>query len=359
MTEYMDIDGSVLEGGGQILRISISLSAILGVPVRVFNIRAGRSKPGLAAQHLKGIQLVADMCRAKLKGANIGSTEIHFAPGKIRGGHYIADTHTAGAISLLLQVALPCALLADGPVTLDLKGGTNADMAPQIDYMPIVFRPLLKRFNADFHLNIRRRGYFPKGGGHVTVEVSPVRGFRDVSLLERGDVTAVRGSSFVAGVLPLKMAQEMADGAKEELKHVHSNVDIRCYKEDRSIAPDNCNGIILWAETSLGHVLGADALGRRGHDPRALGGAAARPLRDVIRARACLDAHAQDQIILYMALAAGKSSVKVGDITLHTKTAMHIAELIAKIKFNVHTEDDHSVIECTGLGFINKNLPPE
>ncbi|RVE49192.1 hypothetical protein evm_006199 [Chilo suppressalis] len=359
MAEYMDIDGSVLEGGGQILRISISLSAILGIPVRVFNIRVGRSKPGLAAQHLKGLQLVAEMCQGKLKGASIGSTEIQFAPGKIRGGHYIADTHTAGSISLLLQIALPCALLADGSVTLDLKGGTNAEMAPQIDYMVTALRPLLKKFHADFRLNIRRRGYFPKGGGHVTVEVSPVRSLRGVSIVERGDITAIRGSSFVAGILPVKLAQEMAEGAKEELKQFHHNVDIRCYKEDRTVAPDNCSGILVWAETDRDCVLCADELGKRGRDPRHLGRSAGATLAATLACKAALDTHAQDQVIVYMALAEGKSSVSVGDITLHTKTAMHIVELIAKIKFNVYEEGGQNIIECTGLGLINKNLPPD
>ncbi|CAH2089887.1 unnamed protein product [Euphydryas editha] len=158
MSQILDIDGSVLEGGGQILRISISLSAILGIPVRVYNIRADRVKPGLAEQHLKGLQLVATMCQAKIKGANIGSTEIEFVPGKLRGGHYLADTQTAGSITLLHQVALPCALFADSAVTLDLKGGTNTDLAPQIDYTERVFRNLLNRFGADFNMNILRRG---------------------------------------------------------------------------------------------------------------------------------------------------------------------------------------------------------
>ncbi|XP_047536105.1 RNA 3'-terminal phosphate cyclase [Vanessa atalanta] len=353
MSQTLDIDGSVLEGGGQILRISISLSAILGIPVRVTNIRAGRSKPGLAAQHLKGIQLVATMCQAKMKGANIGSTEIEFIPGKLRGGHYLADTQTAGSISLLLQVALPCALFADSGVTLDLRGGTNADMAPQIDYMERVFRNILKRFNADFNMNILRRGYFPKGGGHVRVKINPVRSISGVCLTERGHILEITGTSFVAGTLPIKLAYLMADGAKRELTTEH-NVNIHSYKEDRHMAPDNCNGIILSCSSSSGCALGADALGRRGTDAADVGRLAAHALRTTLRSGACLDPHAQDQVILYMALAEGRSCVRAGEVTLHTRTAIHICEMIAKVKFNIQQEGEQNLIECTGLGLINK-----
>lgn len=356
MSEYMDIDGSLLEGGGQILRISISLSAILGIPVRISKIRAGRSKPGLAAQHCKGIQLVAEMCQAKTKGAEIGSTEVEFAPKKIRGGQYFADPHTAGSISLLLQVALPCALMADGPVTFDFRGGTNADMAPQIDYMDKVFRHALRHFGADFGLTIHRRGYFPKGGGQVTVNVNPVRSFRSVTLTDPGTVHRITGSSFVAGVLPISMAHQMAEGAKQVLRSV-AETTINCYKEDSRIAIGNCNGMLLTCTTSTGHVLGSDALGRRGSEPRQAGAAAARELGKDIDAGACLDSHCQDQVILFMALAEGKSSVTVGEVTLHTKTAIHIAEMLAKVNFEIHPNGSQNTIECTGLGLINNNLP--
>ncbi|KAG6462631.1 RNA 3'-terminal phosphate cyclase [Manduca sexta] len=356
MSDLLHIDGSVLEGGGQILRISISLSAILGVPVHVTNIRSGRSKPGLAAQHLKGIQLVADICQAKLKGAHLGSTEIEFRPGKIRGGHYVADTQTAGSISLLLQVALPCALVADGPVTLDLKGGTNADMAPQIDYMTEVFRHALRKFGGDFNLTIHRRGYYPRGGGHVTVEISPVKQFTSATITERGTITSIYGWSFVAGTLPIKLSYAMSDGARQQLRTVYNNVQIECYKEERSLAPDSCNGIILVAELSSGCMLGSDGLGRRGVDPHDVGNKAGQELRYALESGACVDNHAQDQVILYMALAEGRSTVRTGDITLHTKTAMHIVELIAKIKFNVVPDGSQNLIECVGLGIVN-NIP--
>ncbi|XP_031765877.1 RNA 3'-terminal phosphate cyclase [Galleria mellonella] len=365
MSEFLDIDGSVLEGGGQILRISISLSALLSVPVHVYNIRAGRRKPGLAAQHLKGIQLVGEMCQAKLKGVTIGSTEIEFSPGKIKGGHYMADTQTAGSISLLLQVALPCALMADGPVTLDLRGGTNADMAPQIDYMDMVFRPLLQKFGGDFSLKIHKRGYYPKGGGHVTVDVTPIKRLNSITLLDPGTLTNVEGISYVAGVLPLKMAYEMCDGVKQQLQSECEELNIQCYKEDRNVAPDNCSGIVVSCSLSgpggaSGRcTVGGSALGRRGTAPRDVGRQLGRQLAASLHGRACLDRYSQDQVILYMALAHGKSAVKTEELTLHTKTAIHVAELVAKTKFNVQSSDDHHVIECVGLGYTNRNLPAE
>ncbi|CAK1553104.1 unnamed protein product [Leptosia nina] len=355
MTEIFNIDGSVLEGGGQILRNSISLSAILGIPVKVSNIRVRRSKPGLAAQHLKGIQLVAQMCQGRLRGANIGSTEIEFVPGRIRGGHYVADTQTAGSISLLLQVALPCALLADSPVTLDLKGGTNADMAPQIDYMDKIFRKILNQFGADFSMQIIRRGYFPRGGGHVRVEVNPVTLFKGINILDRGVLKAITGWSFVAGTLPVKLSYQMSDGARQALSGYTTN--IHCYKEERQMAPDNCTGIILSCEFSKDCVVGADALGKRGLDSVDVGRKAGEELRKVLESSSCVDLHAQDQVILYMCLAEGKSTLRIGEVTLHTETAMHIAQLITKTKFTINQEGDSNVIECSGIGFVNKKIP--
>ncbi|XP_034738009.1 RNA 3'-terminal phosphate cyclase [Etheostoma cragini] len=200
-----EVDGSAMEGGGQILRVSAALSCITGTSVKISKIRAGRSSPGLRPQHLSGLQLVSDLCGGGLQGASIGSTDISLTPGKIQGGAHTADPQTAGSVCLLLQVALPCALYADGPSQLCLKGGTNAEMAPQIDYTVKVFKPIVERFGVHFDCDIKMRGYYPKGGGEVMVTVNPVKELQPVVMTERGNITKIYGRAFVAGVLPYKL----------------------------------------------------------------------------------------------------------------------------------------------------------
>ncbi|CAG9772176.1 unnamed protein product [Ceutorhynchus assimilis] len=349
MSQIVDIDGSLLEGGGQILRIALSLSCLKRIPVRIFNIRAGRSKPGLMAQHLKGVELVRDLSNAKVVGAHLGSTEISFYPGKINGGSFNAFIRTAGSISLLLQVALPCAIFAKSDTMLRLGGGTNAEMAPQVDYMTEVFRPILEKFGATFEFDLIRRGYFPKGNGEVVVNVKPITQLKSIQLTDPGNITSITGWSFVAGTLPHFLSNKMAESAQKYLSKTCRNINIESYKEDHKVAPDNCSGIILVAHTNTDCILGSDALGKRSETSEETGERAAESLLKSIENKACVDDHSQDQIIVYMALASGPSSVRVGEITLHTKTAIFVAETLAKVKFNIESlQDGANIIHCTG-----------
>ncbi|XP_050315583.1 RNA 3'-terminal phosphate cyclase [Anthonomus grandis grandis] len=349
MTDPIGIDGSLLEGGGQILRIALTLSCIKKIPIRIYNIRAGRGKPGLMEQHLKGVELLRDICDAQVKGATIGSTEITFCPAEIRGGTYNAFIKTAGSISLLLQVALPCCIFAKSDVILKLRGGTNAEMAPQVDYMTEVFRPVLEKFGATFDFDLVRRGYFPKGGGEVIVTIQPVKELHGIKLLNQGKVMSIQGWSFVAGVIPAFIADKIAAGAKKTLSQVCRNVHIESYKEDKDIAPDNASGIILQATTDTGCILGASALGKRTENAEVTGERAGEILLKSVYEGACVDEHCQDQIIVFMALAVGPSSVRVGEITLHTKTAIFVVELLCKVEFNIEAlEEGGNIIHCTG-----------
>ncbi|XP_018575339.1 RNA 3'-terminal phosphate cyclase [Anoplophora glabripennis] len=348
MSELVEIDGSLLEGGGQILRVAVTLSAIKKIPVRITKIRGGRSKPGLMEQHLKGIELVRNICSAKVKGVTLGSTEIEFWPGEIKGGSFRAQVKTAGSISLLLQVALPCTLFASSPTTLTLLGGTNAEMAPQIDYTTEVFRPILEKFGATFDFNLIRRGYFPKGGGEVVVHVNPVENLNPIDMTEQGNVTAIYGWSFVAGVLPISLAHRLADSAISCLQDIFKGIRIERYKENTNIAPDNCAGMVLVAETDTGCILGASAIGNRNEKTEDTGKKAADELLNSIKDGACVDDHSQDQIIILMALAKGKSRVKVRSVTMHTKTAIFIVETLTNVKFEIIPQDTCNIIECSG-----------
>ncbi|XP_071443635.1 RNA 3'-terminal phosphate cyclase [Hetaerina americana] len=351
--ERVHIDGGVLEGGGQILRISVCLSAIKGIPIRVFNIRAGRSSPGLRPQHITGLELVRDMCGGSLLSGDVGSTEIIFEPGQIRGGHYKADPKTAGSTALLMQVAVPVALFADRPVTLSLRGGTNADLAPPIDYMQTVFQPLLARFGGKIDVQVKMRGYFPRGGGEVIVQVNPLaRGesLQPVQMLTRGPVSRIWGAAFVAGALPIKVAQVMAGVAG---KIIHKKfqgssvpIDVTSLKEPAHKAVATGSGINLFSETGEGYILGTSGIGSPRVLPEVVAEKAAEDLLKELDAGVCVDTHAQDQIIILMALASGSSKVLCGESTLHTKTAIHVTELLTQVKF----KESDNYLECTGVG---------
>lgn len=359
--DVLNIDGSVLEGGGQILRMAMVFSGLLHRPIHVFNIRAGRVKPGLAAQHLNGLIVAKDICQGRLENAHIGSTEIIFYPGNITSGNFYADSKTAGSVTLIMQVALPLLLFSSGQSQLIVKGGTNADMAPPIDYYIHLWRPVFCHFfNFNIDIHDVRRGFFPKGGGEVNVDVTPVQYIRPIELTQRGELTAVWGHAFVAGGVKMNTAQTMADTAYDYLVKSYpdfkTKLKITTYQLSSDKAIGNGSGVYIFAATSTGARYSGGCNGSPRTSPGECGLNAAKELWSSLCENICFDEHTQDQLIVMMALAKGTSRVRVGQISLHTRTAIHIAELMTSAKFNIIEHEDKScIIECQGMGFVNKN----
>ncbi|GAB1605497.1 RNA 3'-terminal phosphate cyclase-like [Argonauta hians] len=354
--EILQIDGSIYEGGGQILRNAIAFSCVLRRPVRVWNIRAGRSHAGLRSQHMTGIKLINAMCNGRLEGATIGSTEITFYPATIQSGQYEADTQTAGSVCLLMQAAVPCMVYGNGTTELRLVGGTNADMAPQIDYQILVFKPVAAKFGLFFDCDIQRRGYYPKGGGEVYVRSRPVKHLKPVKMTDVGQVTNIYCRSFVSGQLPPKVAKLMADNARMTLRQKMDNIPIKVdlVKEPN---PNPASGIILVAETTTGCILAGSALGKKGRSAEDVGYEAASSLLDNIFHGGCVDDYLQDQLIILMALAKGKSCIRCGPLTLHTETAIHVARQLTQAKFEViNLSQTQTIIECEGIGLDNAGM---
>ncbi|KAJ7349339.1 RNA 3'-terminal phosphate cyclase domain-containing protein [Mycena albidolilacea] len=361
------IDGSVLEGGGQILRNSISLSALLGKPIDIRKVRNGRKPPGLKNQHRTGIELAAEIASATLTGATNGSSTVSFAPKQITPGNYTADPVTAGAATLLLQISLPILLFAPSTTasTLTLKGGTNATNAPQIDYIQHIFLPFARRhFGLNVDVDVRRRGYFPKGGGEVHVTVFPgVEGAKltAASVLERGAITRIGGIAHVAG-LPAHLAKTMADSAIARLAAsgftpdaaVPVPVEIASTREKNENTVGGGSGVVLWAELAGGGMIGGSAVGSKQKDAVGVGEEAANELIKGLEAGGCVDEWLEDQIIIFMALAEGTCEVRCGKhgLTLHTQTAIWVAEQLTDAKFDITVQDSgHTIIRCRGIGY--------
>ncbi|XP_019851369.1 PREDICTED: RNA 3'-terminal phosphate cyclase-like [Amphimedon queenslandica] len=357
--DITEIDGSVKEGGGQILRISIALSCLLRKNVHISNIRAGRSTPGLRPQHLTGLQLVARICNGRLVGGSPGSTEVYFYPEAVQGGRHVADVKTAGSICLLLQIALPCLLFAKERSELLLRGGTDVDMAPPINYTLKVFKPLAEAMGVHFECTINQRGFFPKGRGEVLITLDPVHHLKPITLLDRGDINGITIEAFTAGLVHRKVSHEMIAAAKFILE---KNISLATLPSGIKTDPKhlteqeafgNGSGIISVVTTTSGCVFGSAYNGSKTESADRCGQRVGEELVKVLSGEACVDDYMQDQLIILMALAKGCSRIKTGPLTLHTETAIHIVETLTDVRFHVLRNDgspDTCLIECDGLG---------
>ncbi|MGQ9587169.1 MAG: RNA 3'-terminal phosphate cyclase [Thermoplasmata archaeon] len=316
----IDIDGSLGEGGGQILRTSISLSAVTGQPARIANIRAGRPNPGLSPQHVTSIEAVAQLCDAEVDGLFAGSKEVVFKPGTLAGGEFEFDVGTAGSVSLVIQSCLVPAVMSKSRVVMTVKGGTDVKWSPPIDFMRIAHFPILAKFGPACDLELISRGFYPEGGGEVRAEVSPVTKLLPVELGVRGKVLAIEGVAYAQN-LPDHVVSRMRHAALKKLldfREVAVESDLR---KGRSTGA----GIVLAARCE-NTIVAESALGARGIRSETLGEECAKDLLETLRSGATVDQHMLDQILPYMALAGGGSRVLAEGMTSHAETNIIVIE---------------------------------
>ncbi|HDI75274.1 MAG: RNA 3'-phosphate cyclase [Thermoprotei archaeon] len=346
------IDGSMGEGGGQILRTAIALSALTLRPVKIINIRAKRSNPGLRPQHITGIKAVAALCGAEVKGLSVGSREIEFRPTARRAGVFRFDVGTAGSVSLVLQALLPVLALAPDPCELHITGGTDVSWSPPIDYVRFVLAPMLRKMGFFFDITVKKRGHYPKGGGYIICKSRPVADkLKAIRVLERGDLLEVQGISHCVR-LPPHVARRQAESAKIFLAKrgiTKVSIDLETYPphKDPHLGPGS--GIVLWAVCEKS-ILGADSLGAKGKPAETVGQEAASKLIEELETGRAVDRHMTDMLVPFMAIASGESAISSTKLTLHAETNIMLAKIMLGVDFNVERVDSGAVISVEGLG---------
>jgi len=330
----IEIDGAFGSGGGQILRTACALAAVTKNSCRVFNIRKSRPKPGLATQHLLGIQTLAQLCNGRLEGDFLGSKEIKFYPGEINGSRASINVkiETAGSITLVLQTLIPLSLFTPAPIKISFDGGaTDTFFSPTVNHFRYVFLKVLEKMGAEVKINILKRGYYPEGGARVEVIISPTK-IKNLNLTERGSLRKISVISGASNALrDKKVAERQIAGVREILGKLKLPTEEKIeYYDTRCPGSQIC--LIAEFENT---VIGTDNLGKLGKRAEDVGKEVALELLKEEKSGACLDKHLADQILPFMALAPDKSQVAVSEITGHCKTNIWVIEKFIEGKFEI------------------------
>jgi RNA 3'-terminal phosphate cyclase (ATP) len=347
------IDGSLGEGGGQVLRTSLSLSALTGRPFRIRNIRANRSTPGLRPQHLAAVRAAAEICKAELEGDHIEAKTLVFVPGEpTKGGQYSFDVvkaspsgRSAGSTSLIFQTLLWPLIFAQKPSELILRGGTFVPYSPPFQYLAEVFGTAAQRFGISMVLKLNAWGWMAAGGGEIEASIEPVRKIEGVHFDDVSD-PEIQGVAAVSN-LPSHIPHRMARRAHNLLADAGFIPEITPQRER---GPGPGAGIILWRKQ-----VGVSSLGRKGLPANEVAEAAVADLLSFEDNGAAIDHHLADQLLVPMALAHGNSSFTTSLLTRHTLTNVNLLRQWLNVKIKIKGElGQPGSISLTGIGFEPK-----
>lgn len=346
MEQVAEIDGSEGESGGQVLRTALSLSAVLGVPFKMTNIRAGRPKPGLQAQHLTAVNACATMCGARVQGAELHSAELSFSPGSLQAGNYHFEVGTAGSTILVLQTLLPLCWFSGSECKIVVGGGTENAFAPTSLYFQHVFVPAVEAMGLSVDFQVEQFGWFPKGGGRIVAKTSPCKptAFRS---LKRGNLESLLGVCVSSG-LPQSVRQRMKVSALAGL--VEKRVNAK-FSELEAPAASPGAELMLVARFASG-VAGFSSLGEKGKPSEKVAEQGVRDFLDFDKSGACVDLHLADQLLLYCALAKGKSEFVAQAASSHLRTnASTIQKFVPDCRISVSDyQGDTAMVSVEGVG---------
>ncbi len=352
--ELIEIDGSLGEGGGQILRTAVSLACILGKNVRIYNIRAGRREPGLRPQHLNAISASAEISNAVLKGGKIGSTEIELIPGAIsKKVSKRIDTGTAGSISLIAQTLIPIAMLREIDLEAEIIGGTEVSASPTVDYIDRVAIPAYREMGGNLSIQLKQRGYYPRGGGRVLLKVMGSKSSVRPLFFPETRVEAQVSVISVSRNLPEHISSRQLSSA-EEILHASGITNIRGELDFKGEALSPGTSVLVCSQSESSYI-GSDVLGERGKRSEQVGSDAAQAYLSELRTRPNVDAHLADMIVTFLSCIPGKSHFSTSRVTQHLRTNLDVSRKLTGCEHEIREDKEKGNWEVLLSGLAEKS----
>jgi RNA 3'-phosphate cyclase len=340
----VEVDGSFGEGGGQILRTAVCFSMVLGVPIHVTKIRAGRKVPGLRPQHSATIEILGEICSAKVAGATVGSTELTFSPGEVNATRGSFNLGTAASIPLVLQAAIPAISLMGRSYDMELVGGTDVPWSPTSDYIDRVVSPAMRAVGIPFAFKVERRGYYPNGGGRASVRIEPCEMVEPLELaserVEGGRPSLVSR----CGELPVSVAERQARAAVSVLRARGVEVAERDVRLEDSVSPGSSLLVSLVEE---GCYLGGDSIGARGKPAETVGREASESFLTAFLAGARTDVHLADMLAPVLCLSDSPSAILIPYVSEHLRTSLHVARQFTSADHRFEDRGGCSLVEIS------------
>jgi RNA 3'-terminal phosphate cyclase (ATP) len=382
--DYLLIDGSYGEGGGQIVRTAVSLSAITGKPIQITNIRSKRDKPGLRTQHFSAVKAVADLFHAKVENLKVGADWIRFIPP--HDNHSFGSTDyfdygitkidigTAGSIVNVLMTIIPAISFSGISHDLQIVGGTDVQYSPTIDYLRYIVREIYASIGINFDIDIIRRGYYPKGGGIVNAQIKAIdvpaqklsttssqlsdldwkiKNIHNASGISESIVPAAAPTiSIVRAPSPELMKIKIASVCSQQLpKHVAerqlssaisnlTNNGVVTYDDslftitcENSLSPGS--SILVFSisrndndDNGDGWYIGGDSIGQRGKRAETVGIEASNRFLQNYLKNVPVDYLLADMLLVPLSLIKGRNRFRVAKITEHLKTNLYVVSRI-------------------------------
>ena len=339
--EPIKIDGGFGEGGGQIIRSAVTLSAITGKPVNIQNIRMNRNVPGLRPQHLLGVKILSKIFQARVEGLYVNSTSLKFFPSQSLNLDLQENVGTAGSIPLILQILIPAVSLMKNSLKLSVIGGTDVPWSPTSNYVKHVLAEALSRIGINFTYEIKRCGYHPKGEGLVETQINPCKIKSAISLVKResNSIKIICTYSHIAK----QIIENELNKTKNILIKKGNDCEISIIEDNKSL-DKGCSMLLYSHDTNS--IIGVDAVYQKNFN-----GIGELVAKKFLESDLGVDLFLSDMLVVPLSVIKETSEYRVKQITKHLETNLFVASKITGCKYGIGKLDDGYEVRISGISY--------